>query len=53
MEKLFFSGGWIIETLSNVHIFTKVKKSINAEKNENVKLTHIQVLCGRLFVLWE
>ena len=42
MEKLFFSGGWINwNTISNIHIFTKVKESINAEKNENVKLTHI------------
>ena len=26
-------------------------RSINAEKNENVELTHTQVFCGRLCVL--
>ena len=38
---------------SDVYIFTKGKKSINAEKNENVELTHTQVFCGRLCVLCE
>ena len=28
-------------------------KSINAERNENVELTHKQVLCGRLCMLYE
>ena len=35
--------------------FTEGKKSINAEKNENIELTHThtQVFCGRLCVLCE
>ena len=44
---VIFSGGWIV---SDVHIFTK-EKSINAEKNKNVELTHTQVFCGRLCVV--
>ena len=54
MQELFFWGGWITwNIVSDVYIFTKRKKSINAEKNENVELTHTQVFCGRLCVLCE
>ena len=36
-------GGWITwNIVSDVYILTKGKKSINAEKNENVELTHTQ-----------
>ena len=39
--KVIFWGGWITSNIaSDVYIFTKGKKSINAEKNENVELTH-------------
>ena len=45
MQELFFSGGWITwNIVSDAYIFTKGKKSINAEKNENVELTHTQIL---------
>ena len=45
--------GWINwNVVSDFYIFTK-EKSINAEKNEDVELTHTQVFCGRLFVLCE
>ena len=45
-------GGWITwNIVSDVYILTKGKKSINAEKNENVELTHTQVFCGRLCVV--
>ena len=54
MQELYFWGGWITwNIVSDVNIFTKGKKSINAEKNENVELTHKQVFCGRLCVLRE
>ena len=54
MQELFFGGGWItLNIVSDVYILTKGKKSINAVKNENVELTHTQVVCGRLCVLWE
>ena len=54
MQDLYFWGGWITwNIVSDVNIFTKGKKSINAEKNENVELTHTQVFCGRLCVLRE
>ena len=47
-------GGWITSNIvSDVYILTKGKKSINAERNENVELTHTPVLCGRLCVLCE
>ena len=52
MQKLFFGGGWITwNIVSDVYILTKGKKSIDAEKNENVELTHSQVFCGRLCVV--
>ena len=52
MQKLFFGGGWITwNIVSDVYILTKGKKSIDVEKNENVKLTHSQVFCGRLCVV--
>ena len=36
-----FWGGWITwNIVRNDYIFTKEKKSINAEKNENVELSH-------------
>ena len=54
MQELFFWGGWITwNILSDFYILTKGMKSINAERNENVELTHIQVLCGRLCILYE
>ena len=53
MQEWFFWVGGLSETLSDVYILTKGKKSINAEKNENVESTHTQVFCGRLCVLFE
>ena len=51
---IFWGAEWITENIvSDVHILTKGKKSINAEKNKNVKLPHTQVFCGRLCVLCE
>ena len=51
---IFWGGGWITwNIVSDVYILTRGKKSINAEKNENVKLTHTQVFCGRLCVLYQ
>ena len=49
-ESIFW--GWVDNwnIVSDVYIFTN-GKSINAEKNENVELTHIQVFCDRLCVL--
>ena len=53
-ELFFFLGEWINwNIVSDVYIFTKGKKSINAEKNENVELTHTQVVRCRLCVLCE
>ena len=55
MQELFL-WGWVWITwniVSDVYILTKGKKIINAEKNENVELTHTQVFCGRLCVLCE
>ena len=44
MEEFFFGGGrgrWITwNIVSDVCILTKGKKGINAEKKENVELTH-------------
>ena len=54
MQELFFRGRWITwNILSDVCIFTKGKKSINTEQNENVELTRTRVFCGRLCVLCE
>ena len=55
MQELFF-WRWVdylkhCQIVSDVHIHTKGKKSINAEKDENVEVTHTQVFCGRLCVL--
>ena len=51
MQVLFFWGGWINwNIVSDVYTFTK-GENVNAEKNENVELTHTQVCCGRLSVL--
>ena len=48
----FLGGAWITwNIVSNVYILTKGKKSVNAERNENVELTHTRVFCGRLCVL--
>ena len=54
MQELFFLVGGLINwnIVSDVYIFTK-EKSVNAEKNENVELTHLQVFCSRLCVLCE
>ena len=53
MQELFFGVGGLLETLQvmSIYSFTKGEKSINAEKNENVELTHTQVFCGRLCVV--
>ena len=52
MQEVFLGGGWITwNILSDVYIFTKGKKIINAEKNENVELSHTQPFCSRLYVL--
>ena len=54
MQEFFLGCGWITSNIvSDVYILTKGKKSINAEENENVELTHTQVFCGRLCVLCE
>ena len=54
MQDLYFWGGWITwNIVSDVYIFPKGKKGINAEKNKNVELTLTQVFCGRLCVLRE
>lgn len=36
---------------SDVYIFTKGKKNTNAEKNEDIELTHTQALCGSLLTV--
>ena len=52
IQELFFGGGWITwNIVRDIYIPTKGKKIINAEKNENVELTHTQVFSGRLCVL--
>ena len=50
---IFF--GWVdyLKHCKRCLHFYKRKKSINAEKNESVELTHTQVFCGRLCVLCE
>ena len=55
LGRVFFWGGGCItrNLVSDVYILKKGKKSINAEKKENVELTHTQVFCGRLCVLCE
>ena len=55
MQELSFGVGGLLETLQvmSIYSFTKGEKSINAEENENVELTHTQVFCGRLCVLCE
>ena len=41
MQELILGGGWITwNIVSDVLIISKGKKSINAEKNENVELIH-------------
>ena len=53
-KSYFLGGEWITcNIVSDVYILTTGKKGINAERNENVKLTHTQVFCGRLCVLCE
>ena len=53
-KSFFLLGGWITwNIVSDVYIFTKGKKSINAEKNENIELTHAQVLFVVDYVLCE
>ena len=51
VQELFLVG-WV-DYLKHVYILTIGKKSIKAEKNENVELSHTQVFCGRLRVLCE
>ena len=42
---IFLGSGWITwNIVSDVSIVTKGKKSINAAKNENVELTHTDIL---------
>ena len=54
MKSYFLGGGWITwNIISGVYILTKRKKSIYAEKNENVELTQTQVYSGRLSVFFE
>ena len=44
---IFLGGGWFTSNIvSDVHILMKGKKSINAEKNENVELTHFRLQIG-------
>ena len=47
MQELFF-GGWVVylKHVSDVYILIEGKKSINAEKNENVELTHYRLQSG-------
>ena len=53
-KSYFFGSGWITwNIVSDAYILTEGKKSINAEKKENVELTHTQVFCGKLCVLRE
>ena len=40
---IFCRVSGLLETLKVVYILSKGKKSINAEKNENVELLHTQV----------
>ena len=52
IEDYIWGSGWIIwNIVSDVYILIKGKKSINAEENENVELTHARVFCGRLCVM--
>ena len=52
MQGLFFGAGWITWNIaSDVYIFTKGKKNTNAEKNEDIELTHTQALCGSLLTV--
>ena len=47
MQELFFWGGWTTwNSISDVYMFPKGKKSFNADKDENVELTHTQVCCA-------
>ena len=48
MQELFLGGGgWFTSNIvSDVYILMKGKKSINAEKNENVELTHFRLQIG-------
>ena len=54
MQELFFSGGWITwNIVSDAYIFTKGKKSINAEKKRKCRVnshTDITVLVPRIAV---
>ena len=44
---IFLGGGWFTwNIVSDVYILMKGKKSINAEKNENVELTHFRLQIG-------
>ena len=44
---IFGGGGWFTSNIvSDVYILMKGKKSINAEKNENVELTHFRLQIG-------
>ena len=46
--KSYFLGGWWFtwNIVSDVYILIKGKKSINAEKNENIELTHCRLQSG-------
>ena len=44
---IFWGGGWFNWNIVNdVYILIKGKKSTNAEKNENVELTHCRLQSG-------
>ena len=47
MQELFF-GGWVVylKHVSDVYMLIEGKKSINAEKNENIELTHCRLQSG-------
>ena len=47
MQELFF-GEWVVylKHVSDVYILIEGKKSIDAEKNENVELTHCRLQSG-------
>ena len=43
---IFWGWGTTWNSISDVYMFAKGKKSFNADKDENVELTHTQVCCA-------
>ena len=43
---IFLGWGTTWNSISDVYMFTEGKKSFNADKDENVELTHTQVCCA-------